>query len=99
MKHTEGKWIVDGGQDQHGRGGERVFKVVKNGLGGGLIADVSAWWVDTKTAEANASLIAAAPDLLAALEAALDCIEGFGSEDEALLSHINNAIAKAKGGK
>lgn len=43
---------------QTGKGGEEVFKVCARS--GGLIADVSAWWVDRDSARANARLIVSA---------------------------------------
>jgi hypothetical protein len=55
--------------------------------------------VDEQTVMANARLIAAAPDLLDALELARDRLEVCnheGEEDEAL-AQIGAAIAKAKG--
>jgi hypothetical protein len=77
--------------------GERIFKV----CGSGLIADVSAWWVDTQTARVNASLIAAAPDLLAALEWAIGAlaepIHGDGSLYGREYANARAAIAKATG--
>ena len=61
MKHTPGPWSVD--PDSPNK-----FKVVTNRRYGGVIAETTAWWVDTQTARANAKLIAAAPDLLEAVE-------------------------------
>ena len=75
-KHTPGPWIVDPAE-QHAQSGERIFKVCQGHDGarraGGLIADTSAWWVDTMSAEANARLIAAAPDGLAMAEHFIEC--------------------------
>ena len=47
--------------------------------------------------EANANLIAAAPDLLEACEALLDSIYGGGGGDGEVLAKANAAIAKARG--
>lgn len=69
---------------------------------GRWIADAVYTTDDVSEAEANARLIAAAPDLLAALESAIDQIEGVGVEDwagaEGLdFSDARAAIAKARG--
>jgi hypothetical protein len=67
--YTPGPWAVDDpceNNKQHGPGGEQIFKVVSER--GGLIADVSSWWVDTDSARKNARLIAAAPEMLDALK-------------------------------
>ena len=74
-KHTPGPWELDdeaGNRPQRGSGGERVWKVVRPR--GGLIADVSAWWVATGTARENARLIAAAPELAEALLCVIACL-------------------------
>ena len=65
-QHTPGPWQVDA-TEQRARGDERIFKVISGKPYGGLIADVSAWWVDTQSAEANARLIAKAPEMAAVL--------------------------------
>ena len=68
-------WRVDPtpnkANEQHGRDGERIFKVVSAAPYGGLIADVSAWWVDPATAEANAHFIVRAVNSHAELLEAL----------------------------
>lgn len=61
------------------------------------------WHLGAKTAQANARLIAAAPDLLEALETALEMlIDSWGNEqiaagDDQVANVIKDAIAKAKG--
>jgi hypothetical protein len=99
--HTPGPWEADDSienKPQHGKGGEQIFKVVKSGFGGGIVADVSCWWYDRESAKANARLIAAAPELLAACESALDSeINDFGYPDSELAKILRTAISKAKG--
>ncbi len=58
------------------------------------IAYICALGEDTREARANAHLIAAAPDLLAALEYLRECIE---NGTEPAMSAVNAAISKAKG--
>jgi len=85
MGHTPGPWWVD---DDPGEGVE-----VQDGFG-----RTASVWGDEDTAKANARLIAAAPDLLAALKAHLPWQEepkqGWGIWQDAV-----DAIAKAEGGK
>jgi hypothetical protein len=61
QQHTPGPWEVDARA--------KPIKVCGAGPHGGLVADVSSWWYSTEQAAANAALIAAAPELLAALVA------------------------------
>jgi hypothetical protein len=71
-KHTPGPWTVapDG---EHVLGGEPTDPVV---IAGTMLAD---WCSETdETSEANARLIAAAPNLLAALETALSALNHAG---------------------
>ena len=107
-KHTPGPWIVcvvdgeDRGyfsieQDREALGGDEpstIGEVYTSGEG-----------IDMADGEANAALIAAAPDLLAACEAALSFGEGHpdrtpGWHDARLTTQLTlrAAIAKAKGG-
>lgn len=54
--------------------------------------------IDAAEACANANLIAAAPDLLEALEAALGCLNFFGTDQiEPFRVRCRAAIARAKG--
>ncbi len=102
MNYTKGPWVVDS-EEKHAMGGERVFKIVSDRPYGGLIAEASAWWVDTKSAEANARLIAAAPELYEAakaLLAPLDDMDADGVEETrgeqwaALRAAVNKAEGK-----
>ena len=93
-EHTPGPWQVDP-DEQHDIGGSRIFKVCSAKPYSGLIADVSAWWVDTASAEANAYLIASAPILLEALEH-VAILLNFGDPQD-VPSYIRTAIAQAKG--
>lgn len=84
MQHTFGPWNLDMG---------KYRAAISNG---GTIAKIDDTMTDWKT---NACLIAAAPDLLHALELARDHLEVSnheGEEDETL-ALINAAITKAKG--
>ena len=89
-KYTQGPWTVDP-SEARAMSGERIFKVIADRPYGGLIADVSAWWVDTESARNNASLIAAAPEMLAELELLAESF-GWPSDHPACI-----VIAKAKG--
>lgn len=73
QEHTPGPWEVDPGEHR-AMGGERVYKVCLRS--GGLIADVSAWWVDTESAKANAALIARAPAMAELLERVSEFLDG-----------------------
>ena len=55
-------------------------------------------WCDSDNAEANARLIASAPDLLEALEAARIVLAEHEPHPLPVLSKVLIAIAKAKGG-
>jgi hypothetical protein len=82
-KHTAGEWRI-------GRSTEQVF------ANGSIVADCM--WIDRPTNEciANASLIAAAPELLEACKEALKArlITHYG--DDPLLSMLHFAIQKAE---
>ena len=106
-KHTPGPWVLDDpceNNPQRAMGGEQIFKVTGCGFGSGLIADVSSWWYSRESAKANARLIAAAPDMLAALEQVLELHAKCERENmidwqwfDAAYYAARAAIAKARG--
>ena len=86
MPHTPGPWKMDRDRAILGQGhGTRGLH--------GAIADVYSW-VGTEEADANARLIAAAPELLEALKALSD---GTTANWTAKLNAARAAIAKAQG--
>ena len=90
---TPGPWSTDTA------GCARVV-VVHHGPWSEIIADVFAYPHDARNRNANARLMAAAPDLLAALRECEGVLTAFRYEDgnENLLGKIRAAIAKAQGG-
>ncbi len=94
MSHTPGPWITDP---------EFEHQVVL-GRDGRMVADCAIFHkkITAKRCAANAYLVAAAPDLLEALEAAADEVIGCGGErriqlDGVWLTKARAAIAKARG--
>ena len=88
-EHTSPHWVIKSPDKKHSP--VALVRVAGNGLGPSMAAR-----------EANARLIAAAPDLLAALEGAEGFISGFEDDETQesigqLLQTIRAAIAKAKG--
>ena len=67
-EHTPGPWIVDGDASVRVAGGHVVYAVAGNGC---LIATLDS--ANSSRQTANARLIAAAPDLLEALEHMSQC--------------------------
>ena len=86
-KHTPGPWRANFaiGGAAYVFGGDRNFALVFNE------------WQDKANQEANARLIAAAPELLEALERLRDAEKAPRSEWIAALANADSAIAKAKG--
>lgn len=83
--HTPGPWAVSGaGRHALVRGEDMTIVAVRHRLEG----DVH---------EANARLIAAAPDLLVALEEALHWFEGEHASSHPTTVRMQAAIAKARG--
>ena len=95
MDHTPGPWKVALGNPM------TVIRDVE--YGGGYIGSTSAWWYDPEAAEANARLIAAAPELLEALEGIQAALSAWlngdtnaeGLLEEAKYNIVDAAIAKA----
>ena len=82
MTHTPGPWIVDSSEKD-------TYVILK-----GLRYSDYVCKMSSENAQANAALIAAAPDLLAALE----CIVFEYQLDQAVIpDYVTAAIAKAKG--
>jgi hypothetical protein len=89
-KHTPGPWKVDKVDNAH------CYIIAKNGT---LLAKV--WLEDNDFNNANAHLVAAAPDMLEALEAALSYWDQDRASQQIRLADVErilkSAIAKAKG--
>ena len=91
-KHTPGPWII-GTPPPSGE------QTIGSGSAGGVIVAVATTGVDMEAITlANAHLIAAAPDMLEALKAALSLIEIIIPFDGEVNRMVRNAIAKAEGG-
>ena len=99
MSHTPGPWIVESGDSTS------KFIYDNKGEDGYLGALATVEHGDPDELEANACLIAAAPELLAALEAAVYFLEenkeriGYATRSpmHKKIEEMNAAIAKAKG--
>lgn len=97
-KHTPGPWIVEpvpyDSSRFYIRGSNTKGQIL--GFGKGAVAHIPQSTVNPM--EANANLIAAAPDLLAALEGLMSCYIDLLDEDQvAAAQNAKSAIAKAKG--
>ena len=93
-KHTPGEWFT------HREGHSTVY--VECRIGGGLIQEVAACRptaAGREQQEANARLIAAAPELLEALQEVADCGAEAWGEDRPCVRIARAAIAKATGGQ
>lgn len=95
-KHTKVTWFINGNQ--------RYTKYIESRIGGGMIQEVAACGPTEGHGEqeANARLIAAAPDLLEALEAFVNYnAEANGDvsimSNDSLWIKAESAIAKARG--
>lgn len=90
-KHTPGPWCVEHETEIIAAEGQRIAE-----------ADTRSINFTGGEANANAHLIAAAPDLLAACEAAtevIDCICDGDDKAGCVRCLVKTAIAKARGGK
>jgi len=94
--HTPGPWKIDGGTNKDG---DLHIWHAGNYFGGHGLAQVFADGarVHGGTVEANARLIAAAPELLELVRRASDFLEMNGSARVALVEDCRAAIARAKG--
>lgn len=88
-KHTPGPWTADWDGDEDCGAQDRVWRILAPPGYGCILAD--------GIGHQDASLIAAAPDLLAAAEAAEPYVCGLGSAGA--LAQLRAAIARAKGDK
>lgn len=99
-EHTPGPWAYDGaGRVDAVHFRKPTGNMVDDGSGmkeyiGGLVA--LPYSCEAGTMEANARLIAAAPELLAACEKAVQWLDGWASA-EPYVSELRAAIAKATG--
>ncbi len=86
--HTPGPWYasLDGLNADGGIRQARTNKIVASGIEVGLEEGI-----------ANARLIAAAPDLLAALELAIPMIDRYAAGSATVLDTMRSAIAAARG--
>ena len=91
-KFTPGPWRLQYYATQDGKGGTKENWVI--GVDDNYISRLSAW---TPEQEANANLIAAAPELLEAVEHVLIASEDNGNMDDIDWNMLRAAIAKARG--
>lgn len=87
MKHTPGPWKIDENKDL-------PLAVIIDDDDGMGIAEIGEY---TEENIANANLIAAAPDMLSALEVVMDTLLNT-KESGWITDKVKNAIKKAKGG-
>lgn len=92
IEHTPGPWRLEYHATQEGKGGTMENWVI--GGDGHLIIKLPAW---SKVQQANARLIAAAPDLLDALESVIDRGDADSVFATPVLKKAREAIAKARG--
>lgn len=91
--HTPGPWTRDGTPE-----GLRICAPFDQlGPRGVTVAEVSRAWKDDAEARADANLIAAAPDLLAALSRLVEWIDCGCDPSSKSLDSARAAIAKARG--
>lgn len=93
--HTHGRWYVDGHEI-------KVLRPEREQLGAGVAETVCTMESSLPPAEtvANAALIAAAPELLEALEDMTDYVDRcmqLGSRGQKVMTAARAAIARAKG--
>jgi len=95
MKHTEGQWVV---QNPHYKTGVRVSKKITKGSAGKIhyqyasIADITEGEFDGEQ-EANANLIALAPEMLEMLKNTESIV---GLTSQSMKSKMSELIARAE---
>lgn len=96
-KHTPGPWeIYD--EEFDDRRGYQEPKIIANGSDSALVHEICTIRIGLKETPANARLIAAAPDLLAACQLALDTMSDYRNNTPAdVQQFIRAAISKAEG--
>lgn len=93
MTHTPGPWEEDLSAD-----GEHMAKMIADNPDWGAVATVSEDHGHVAYCHySNARLIAAAPELLAALRSAVDLIADYSGNEASDLSFFRDIIAKAEG--
>ena len=96
-KHTPGPWEFGPSHSSTGLAGQLVVRPAGEFPHGEWVADVGSMYDDHR--EANARLIAAAPDLLAALQKVVNHADaGTAAILDRLVEEARAAIAKATGG-
>lgn len=99
MKHTPGPWFIKPVSNATVEGNLNIIQT-ESSTGKGYHVSYSAAWDDNEVtkieAQANANLIAAAPDLLEALQEVVKVLDGAGCE--AATVKAKAAISKALGG-
>ncbi len=96
MTHTPGPWFIR--DDEWDNGVDHYSISTGPDILDSAICSLSIWDKEhTEERMANANLIAAAPDMLEALKAALPHIECSNPEQSGIITMCGKAIAKAEG--
>ena len=105
-KHTPGPWKISHSDFQTNEGQRAILQDIDDAKHIAFITCQSdfkrgkGWCADCSERDANARLIAAAPELLAALEVAcsyLDHVDGGNENTKKQIAYWNNLIAKVTG--
>ena len=101
VKHTPGPWVAIGPSSPSGHilefiidNPERHAQIAKVQVS---VSSISDWYAPAQDLEANARLIAAAPDMLEALQAVVSAYENGGMIEPIFMARA--AIARATGEK
>ena len=99
MTHTPGPWFVGFSPDMDGESGEYGPGVYDSEAGVFAVIDGEPETVAQPYLEADARLIAAAPEMLEALEAMVEMVEMNGLDKRYALDLAASAIRKVRGEK